>query len=43
LNLFSEFLLSQSHIAKIQPILHQKRAQRKLIPTEAQTRNHSLG
>jgi hypothetical protein len=43
LNLFSEFLLSQSHIAKIQPILHQKRAQGKLIPSETQTRNHSLG
>ena len=43
LNLFSEFLLSQSHIAKIQPILHQKRAHRKLIPSETQTRNHSLG
>lgn len=43
LNLFSEFLLSQSHIAKIQPISHQKRAQGKLIPSETQTRNHSLG
>ena len=43
LNLFSEFLLSQSHIAKIQPILHQKRAHRKLIPSETQTQNRSLG